>query len=69
MACTGQTWQEIGRDWDIPRLDAWNRYSRDHPPLHLLVAAYLGVKPKKSRGIDRSKDLMGFIQAMGAVKR
>jgi lambda repressor-like predicted transcriptional regulator len=55
MACTGQTWRQIGRDWDLPRLTAWNAYSRKHPPLHLMIAAYLGVegdKPKRGMSLD-----------------
>jgi hypothetical protein len=25
---------------------AWKRYTAAHPPLHLMVAAYLGIEPK-----------------------
>ena len=46
MTCTGQGWSQIDTEWDIPRLEAWNRYSRSHPPTHLMIAAYLGVKPE-----------------------
>lgn len=52
MACTGQTWREIGRDWDLPRLEAWNAYNKQHPPLHLMVAAYLGIGAKPKRGMS-----------------
>lgn len=69
MVCTGQTWEEIGQQWDLPRLEAWNVYNRDHPPLHIMVAAYLGVKPKKPRGDDRKNDLMGFLKKLGAKQR
>lgn len=29
-------------------VEAMNEYWRDHPPLHLMVAAYLGIKPSPS---------------------
>lgn len=45
MACTHHTWDEIDRQWDVPRLVAWNKYSAQFPPLHALVAKYLGYKP------------------------
>lgn len=31
----------------LPRLDALDNYWRRHPPVHLLVAAYLGYKPPR----------------------
>lgn len=55
MACTGQTWREIGREWDLPRLEAWNAYSKQHPPLHMMVASYFGIgtaKPKSGMSLD-----------------
>lgn len=39
----------------LPRLYALNNYWMDHPPIHVLVAAYLGAgadKPKKARTMD-----------------
>ena len=30
----------------LPRLDALMGYYEDHPPVHLMVAAYMGVKRK-----------------------
>lgn len=43
IACTGWTWDEVGR-LTMPRLKALNRYWKKHPPVHLLVAAYLGYE-------------------------
>jgi hypothetical protein len=31
---------------DLPRLYAMNDYWESHPPIHLMVAAYFGIKPK-----------------------
>lgn len=44
IACTGWTWGEVGT-LTLPRLRALSRYWSQHPPVHLLVAAYLGYKP------------------------
>jgi hypothetical protein len=29
----------------LPRVKALQRYWRDHPPVHLMIAGYLGYKP------------------------
>lgn len=66
MACTGQGWEQIRNEWDIPRLMAWNRYAADHPPLHLMVAAYLGIKPK-SQSTKSAEDLVTEL-AQGGIQ-
>lgn len=33
---------------DLPRLVLMENYYGKHPPLHLMVAAYLGIKPQQS---------------------
>lgn len=43
MASTGWTWDYISEHVDLPRLAALNDYWSAHPPVHVLVAAYLGV--------------------------
>lgn len=44
----------------MPRLAAFEGYWSDHPPVHHLVAAYLGYKPPEApKGID------DFMKAMG----
>lgn len=45
MACTGWDWDTVVWETDLPRLQALNRYWADNPPLHKMVAAYLGVEP------------------------
>lgn len=46
MAYTGMTWDQVLDDLDLIRLKAINTYWADHPPTHILVANYLGIKPK-----------------------
>lgn len=51
---TGWTWDYCLWNLDIPRLCALNAYWRNSPPVHLMVAAYLGIKPKE--GAERSPE-------------
>lgn len=38
----GYTWDYVEQHIDLPRLAAMNRYWDKHPPVHIMVAAYLG---------------------------
>lgn len=48
---------------DIPRLEALNRYWEHSPPVHQLVARYLGIKPpaKPIPEADQAAALMRMI--------
>lgn len=50
VASTGCTPTQAWSEWDIPSLIAQQRYWRRHPPVHLLVAAYLDYKPAAQPG-------------------
>lgn len=57
IACTGYTWDEVGK-LTIPRLKALKAYWDVHPPLHLMVEAYLGINSgaptaKTSEALDQ----------------
>lgn len=43
-ACTGWTPKQIDEDTTIDQIVALNKYYEDHPPIHILVAAYMGYK-------------------------
>lgn len=47
IACTGWTWCYIADHLDLPRLEALNKHWANSPPVHSMVAAYLGIKPKE----------------------
>jgi hypothetical protein len=49
IACTGWTWDYISEHVDLPRLESMNRYWEQFPPLHVMVAAYFGITPKKQQ--------------------
>lgn len=57
IACTGWTWEYISDHVDLPRLEALNKYWAQFPPAHVLIAAYLGIKPQqKSFQITNPKE-------------
>jgi hypothetical protein len=66
VASTGQGWEQIRAEWDLPRLMAWNKYTAEHPPLHLMVTAYLGVKPKPDA--SRSAEQLVTELAQGGIQ-
>ncbi len=45
ITITGWTWEYIDEQMTLPRLYGLSDYWRDHPPLHILIGAFLGVKP------------------------
>lgn len=70
VACTGWTWDTVLTELDLPRLNALNLYWDSHPPTHILIAAYMGVKPKQAAvsnqtNQDSSLDSLGDQLVMG----
>ena len=72
--CTGWSWDTIDRDMDLIRLATLNRYWDRHPPLHLMVQSYLGIKPvsrstipSKPEAANTNDDLQEFVQLFTAA--
>lgn len=38
---------EVLDQLDLPMLDGFTKYWKSYPPLHVMVAAYMGFQPKK----------------------
>ena len=61
----------VDQHMDIPRLVAMGNYWQKHPPVHLMVAAYLGIKPevkaKASDTLNTEQDLEEFMQMFSAA--
>jgi hypothetical protein len=47
IACTGWTWVQVDR-LTIPRYMKLASYWQKHPPVHALVASYMGWKPPET---------------------
>lgn len=69
VASTGCTPAQAWSDWDLPSLLAQLRYWRRHPPVHLLVAAYLDYKPRGGSGAPATSQAMtdASIEALMAM--
>ena len=61
------TWDEVQDQLDIPSLMALSSYWESFPPVHVLVAAYLGIEPKrkKTNGV-RANDEATLAELMAA---
>ena len=63
---TGWTWEYIDDCMTLPRLYAFTKYWADHPPTHLLLGAFFGVKPA-SKKEEQKANLSELIGELGAV--
>lgn len=46
-ASTGWTWDYVAENIDLPRIGHLSNYWRRHPPVHILVASYMGIRPSE----------------------
>ncbi len=67
---TGWTWDYVAENIDLPRLATLNEYWRGHPPTHVMVAAYFGIKPEGSKTADAApvEQDFGDLFAIGTFK-
>lgn len=61
----GWTWSQAEAELDLHRLAALTRHWTAHPPVHLLVAAYLKYEPPKP--ITRAEDAPEVAQILAAT--
>ena len=64
IACTGQSPVMLRRDWDMVMVGHMTDYWRNHPPVHILVAGYMGYKPTQE--VTDAPDLASNLVAMAA---
>lgn len=67
---TGWTWEYIDESMDIPRLQAINSHWLDSPPVHVMLARFLGYEKKpppqaESDPDDELAQLMGMLTNVG----
>lgn len=64
LSSTGAGRREIEDEWDFPRAGGWIEYCSKHPPLQMMVAAYLGMtKPEPMRVTEDNFE--DFMQTIG----
>jgi hypothetical protein len=54
MTITGWSWEYIDDYMTLPRLYGMMDYWKDHPPLHIVLAAFVGIKPSKKNAAPAS---------------
>jgi hypothetical protein len=60
------TWDQVRHELDIPRLQSLNKYWRYHPPAHMMIAQYFGIKKPQPIKNDQAGDsLIAEIQTLG----
>lgn len=58
---TGWTLEYVGWNIDLPRLITMNKYWLNHPPMHILLAGYVGYKapdPIEAPRTEKEQDEM-----------
>jgi hypothetical protein len=66
-ASLGWTWEYIDSEMTLPRLYSLNKYWERHPPTHILLAAFMGVKPKEKKELSLD-ELIAEFGAAGLVE-
>lgn len=73
MAFPGWTWEHVDREVTLPQLAAIHRHWRRKPPVHWMVAGFLGVKPQEEPTPESAEQaaagLVGMLESMVASGR
>ena len=48
----------------MPQLRAFSEYFEEHPPLHMVVAAFAGVKPRRRGGEEAGAATMATFESL-----
>jgi hypothetical protein len=56
---TGWTWDHVESTVTMDRLTAFNSYWAKHPPIHHLVAGYMGYEPPKKGNLSDLINIAG----------
>lgn len=65
---TGWTFDQVGEQFDLPRLNAMMGYWEGKPPIHVMIAAYMGIKPAR-KITDENPENIGLIEALSAFQQ
>ena len=59
---TGWTWDYVEEHMTMPRLKALHEEWRRHPPVPLMIAAYLGIKPQEEGTTEELLERIAAVQ-------
>jgi hypothetical protein len=61
--------EEVREQFDLPRLESFNKYSEKYPPQHVLVAAYFGFGKEEKPKEATNEELAAIMAAFPQVQR
>lgn len=64
---TGWTWDYVEENLDLPMLSALSAYWADVPPIQVMIASYLGIKPKSAQKINDPGEIAALAAALRMV--
>lgn len=64
---TGWTFDQVGEQFDIPRLQSMNKYWKSFPPVHVMMSSYFGIC-KKAEVQKINPDNPGLLEAIQAFQ-
>lgn len=65
---TGMSVEQVRSEFDIPRLQAFNKYTEKFPPSHVLIAAYFNFG-KEPQPKEQDNDFSQLMAAFPEVRR
>jgi len=60
---TGMTYNAVLDDLDLPALEGFNRYWLGHPPVHIMMATYFGIKDEAKKTDANSEQTLAELMA------
>ena len=67
---TGWTFDQVAEQFDLPRLKAMIAYWKHKPPVHVMIASYLGIDGKPIQKFDDPEQQnSGLIDALNAFQQ
>jgi hypothetical protein len=67
---TGWTFDQVAEQFDLLRLKAMIEYWKHKPPVHVMIASYLGIDGKPTQKFDDPEQQnSGLIDALNAFQQ
>lgn len=67
---TGWTLDQVQEQFDLPLLKAMINYWKGKPPIHVMIASYLGIENKSHSNFENPEDNnSGLLEALSAFQQ
>jgi hypothetical protein len=64
MTCTGWTYSYVEEELDMPLLVMLAEEWEENPPVHMLLAAFMGYKPKSKSRVNDPAELAALVSLL-----